>query len=199
MAKSVWVFPVIAGAFLFGMSTHAATKDEAIAVIAHLHGALVEVAATEPSLSSEQRFEVLAPVIGSTHDLATMGRLTVRRFWRRWSENQRNAFVDTFSRLSVTTYASRFSSVGPDTFEIVGGEIISDNRSEVEALIHRRDAEDVSMNYLLQLDGESWRVINVFAGGASELSLMGSEYFAILESGDFDDLIAELELQITEM
>jgi len=174
----------------------AGPEDEAIGVVERLHGALVEAAAAEPAPDLAGRYDALAPVITETHDLATMGRLTVRRFWRDWSETERDAFLATFERLSITTYASRFASIGPDSFEILGSETVGDDRAEVSALIRRRDADDVPMTYLMQTDGERWRIINVFADGASELSLIASEYYAILESGTLDDLIAEVESRI---
>jgi phospholipid transport system substrate-binding protein len=100
----------------------------------------------------------------------------------------------------VTTYASRFGAVGPDTFAVQGGEAVDENRVEVEAVIRRRDAEDVTMGYLLELDAAGgWRIVNVEADGVSELSLMRSRYFDILDSGDLDDLIAELEAELAKL
>lgn len=188
-----------AAALLFAASSRAAPADDAAAVVERLYAALVTVATTEPELTLAQRVDELAPVIESTHDLATMARITVRRFWRGWTEAERERFVETFSRLSVTTYASRFASVGPDTFAVLGGGTVAENRARVQAVIRRRDADDVPMDYLLQLDDNGWRIVNVDADGVSELSLMRSKYFEILDTGDFDALIAELESEIAEI
>jgi phospholipid transport system substrate-binding protein len=197
--RAVVVSVLAAGALLFAASSRAAPADDAAAVVERLYAALVTVATTEPEPTLAQRVDELTPVIESTHNLATMARITVRRFWRDWTEAERERFVATFSRLSVTTYASRFASVGPDTFAVLGGETVSENRAKVQAVIHRRDADDVPMDYLLQLDDSGWRIVNVDADGVSELSLMGSKYFEILDSGDFDSLIAEIEGEIAEL
>jgi len=182
-------------ALLLASGANAAPADDAAAVIERLYAALVEIATTEPEPSLEQRVEALTPVIESTHDLAAMGRLTVRRFWNDWSESQRERFVAAFARLSITTYASRFAGVGPDTFAVLGGEPVGENRVQVGAVIRRPDADDVPMEYLLQLDANGWRIVNVEADGVSELSLMRSKYFDVLDGGDFDDLIAELNAE----
>jgi phospholipid transport system substrate-binding protein len=186
----------LAAALLLAAAARAAPRAPAAPVIESLYDALVTLAGEEPAPTLEQRVAVLAPVIESTHDLTTMGRITVRRFWNGWSAAERERFVATFARLSVTTYASRFATVGPDTFAVIGGRPVAENRAEVAALIHRSDADDVPMDYLLQLDDSGWRIVNVEADGVSELSLMRSKYFDILETGDFDDLIAELEAEI---
>lgn len=184
---------------LASIAGRADANEEAVAVVARLQEALVEVASIEPPLSLEQRYERLEPVITGAHDLTQMGRLTVRRFWRDWSETERAGFIDVFERLSVTSYASRFAHIRPGTFEIVGSEPAGDDRVEVRTLIHRVDDEDVSMVYLLQLEGGHWRIINVFADGASELSIMASEYFDILESGGYEDLIDEIASEVEAM
>jgi phospholipid transport system substrate-binding protein len=187
---------LVAALLLSVARSQAAPVDDATAVIERLYSALVEVATTEPLPALEQRVETLAPVIESTHDLATMGRITVRRFWAEWDDAERERFLDAFERLSVTTYASRFAAVGSDTFAILGAEAIAENRVEVNAAIRRRDAEDVSMDYLLQRDDAGFRIVNVEADGVSELSLMRSKYFDVLGTGDLDDLVAGIEAEI---
>jgi len=185
-------------AILFAAGGHAAANEDAAAVVARLHSALVEVAADERVLSLDQRGELLAPVITETHDLAGMARLTVGRYWRGWTEEQQSAFLSIFEHLSITTYASRFSSVGADVFELVASEAVGADSAVVVALIHRPDDEAVEMNYDLRLSGdpERWRIVQVRPDGVSELSLMRSEYYEILGSGDYDDLVETLRFQI---
>jgi phospholipid transport system substrate-binding protein len=177
----------------------AAPVDEATGVIERLQAALVAAAALGPDPGHDARYERLAPVVTETHDLETMGRLTVRRFWRDWSESERASFNEAFTRLSIATYASRFANVGPETFGIVGGAVDGDDRVEVQSLVRRRDGDAVPIDYLLQGRDGSWRIINVFADGASELSLMASEFYAILESGGFDALLREIEARIAAL
>jgi phospholipid transport system substrate-binding protein len=184
---------------LLASSSGAAPVDDAVAVIERLQAALVATAVLEPDPGQDARYERLAPVVTETHDLETMGRLTVRRFWRDWSEAERASFSRAFERLSIATYASRFAGVGPETFGIVGGVEDGEDRVEVQSLVRRKDAEDVPIDYLLQQQDGGWRIINVFADGASELSLMASEFYAILESGGFEALLDEIESRIAAL
>jgi phospholipid transport system substrate-binding protein len=177
----------------------AADAAAAVAVVDQLQSRLVEVAGLEPPRDIEERTLLLAPVVISSHDLSRMGRLTVRRFWGDWTEAERQSFLDAFERLSVATYASRFGSVGPDSFEIVGSEVVSDDRVEVKSLIQRKDGDPVSMDYTLRFDGEAWRIVNVLADGASELSLMSADYYDILSSGNLAGLLQDLESRIASL
>jgi phospholipid transport system substrate-binding protein len=195
----LWLAALLPGLMLLPPAASAAAVDDAVAVIERLQAALVAAAESEPGLSLAGRYERLEPVVIESHDLASMARLTVRRFWREWSEEDRSAFTDAFVRLSITTYASRFASVGPETFAVLGGTEDGAERIEVNALVRRKEGEDVPMDYLLQLEDGHWRIINVFADGASELSLMAAEYYVIIESRGFDALLAELEAKIAAL
>jgi phospholipid transport system substrate-binding protein len=176
----------------------AAEAADAVAVVAGLHSALVEVAGLEPPRDVAERTRLLAGEVAAAHDFARMGRLTVRRFWGDWSEAERQSFLEVFERFSVATYASRFGGVGPDTFEIVGSEAIRDDQAEVNSRIQRREGAAVALDYTLSFDGERWRIVSVLADGASELSLMAAEYYDILQAGNLEDLIAVLEARIAE-
>jgi phospholipid transport system substrate-binding protein len=170
-----------------------AEVDEALAVIERLHAALAAAAAM-PEAKVEQRFEALLPAVDATHDLPYIARLSVRRYWRDWSEAEREAFVAAFRRHSVMTYASRFGSIGENTLEIVGSEIDGD-RVEVHALINRADADAVTLDYLLQEEAGVWRIVNILADGVSDLAIKIDEYGRVLESGAVDDLVAYLDAQ----
>jgi phospholipid transport system substrate-binding protein len=193
-----WLSAFVAAQVLFTFDAHAADEDDASAVIGSLQAALVEVAQSAPDSSLEQRVAALRPAVGAAHDMEGMGRLTVGRFWRSWTERERENFIDAFERLSVTTYASRFASIGPDTFEILSASAVDETNAVVEALIHRPDGEPVEMSYELRLGDGRWRIAQVLADGVSELGLMRSSYYEILESDGFVGLIDSIESEIAD-
>jgi len=193
-----WLEVLAVTGTLFAANAVAAVEDDATAVVARLHAALVDVAQSAPDSSLEQRVAALGPVVSAAHDMTRMGRVTVGRFWRSWTDEQRQAFIDAFERLSVTTYASRFASVGPGTFEIVSARADGDNDAVVEALIHRPDDEPVALSYELGLADGSWRIAQVRADGVSELGLMRSSYYEILDSAGYDGLIESIESEIAD-
>lgn len=183
---------------LFALESYAAVEDDAAAVVASLHAALVEVAQSSPDSTLDQRVAALRPAVAAAHDMERMGRLTVGRFWRSWTEDQRQEFIEAFENLSVTTYASRFASIGPDSFEIVSASAADENNAVVAALIHRPDGEPVELSYELSLEGGSWRIVQVLADGVSELGLMRSSYYERLESGGYAGLIDSIESEIAD-
>ena len=111
-------------------------------------------------------------------------------------DDERQRFVAAFQRLSVMTYAARFGNVARDAFRpIEAGAPDINGRVQVTTAIKREGQPDVTLEYLLQRDGEQWRIINIVADGVSDLALKRAEYQRVFASGGIEGLIAELEQQ----
>jgi phospholipid transport system substrate-binding protein len=172
------------------------TTDTAVATVQSLQRGLIEVSQQSPNATVDERYRALEPLIVGTHDLAYIAEFTLRRQWPMLGEDDRARFIAAFQRLSVMTYAARFASVGPSTFRPIAQQPDTDaGRAHVSTAIARKDAPDVSMEYLLQQGSGGWRIINIVADGVSDLALKRAEYQRILASGTLDTLIAELESQ----
>jgi phospholipid transport system substrate-binding protein len=165
----------------------------AVGTIAALQQGLI---AASRSASIDERFRTLEPLIAATHDLPYIAEFALRRQWSSLAEADRQRFVAAFERLSVMTYAARFKAVGVDTFRPMKAEPAdSSGRIQVKTAIARADQPDVSLEYLLQRDGENWKIINVVADGVSDLALKRAEYQRVFAAGGIAGLIAELEQQ----
>jgi phospholipid transport system substrate-binding protein len=174
----------------------AAGLAAAVSVVRRLHSALVDASALE---GVEARFEFLEDEIAATHDLEFIGRLTVRRQWREFSESQRSDFTSSFQRLSVMSYAARFLNVDAGSFEPPVAESMSGGRIQVKSGIARADGSTVVLEYLLQNEDSGWRIVNVIADGVSDIALKRAEYQALYESGGFDALVGEIETQTRDL
>jgi phospholipid transport system substrate-binding protein len=169
--------------------------DSPVATIASLQQGLVE-AARDKSATVEERYAKLEPLIVATHDLPYIAEFALRRQWSSLAAEDRQRFVTAFQRLSVMTYAARFGEVAADAFRpIVAGAPDANARVQVTTAIEREGQTDVSLEYLLQQDGEKWRIVNVVADGVSDLALKRAEYQRVFSSAGLDGLIAELEEQ----
>jgi phospholipid transport system substrate-binding protein len=169
------------------------TTDSAVGTIASLQQGLIDASR---SGSIDERFRTLEPLIAATHDLPYIAEFALRRQWSSLAEADRQRFVAAFEHLSVMTYAARFKAVGADTFRPAKAEPAdASGRIQVKTAIARADQPDVSLEYLLQQDGENWKIINVVADGVSDLALKRAEYQRVFAAGGIAGLIAELEQQ----
>jgi phospholipid transport system substrate-binding protein len=116
------------------------------------------------------------------------------------NDDERQRFVAAFQRLSVMTYAARFANVAPDAFRpLDAGMPDASGRVQVKTAIKREGQADVSLEYLLQQDGDDWKIINIVADGVSDLALKRAEYQRLFASGGIEGLIAELERQTNRL
>jgi phospholipid transport system substrate-binding protein len=170
--------------------------DSPAATITSLQKGLVTVAREQPSASLEERYRALEPLIIATHNLPYIAEFALRRQWSALAEPDRQRFIAAFQRLSVMTYAARFKTVGSETFRPVTAAAADANgRVRVSTAVARADQPDVSLEYLLEQDGQGWRIINIVADGVSDLALKRAEYQRVFASGGVDGLVAEIEQQ----
>jgi phospholipid transport system substrate-binding protein len=166
------------------------------ATIGTLQHGLVALSQQRPHATVEERYRALEPLIVATHDLPYIAEFALRRQWGSLSEPDRARFIATFQRLSVMTYAARFASVGPDTFrDLKPASPVDSARAQVATAVARKDAADVSLDYLLQQGPQGWRIINIVADGVSDLALKRAEYQRVFTAGSLDGLLAELDAQ----
>ena len=169
--------------------------DTPEATIASLQQALI-AARDKPNATVEERYRTLEPAIAKTHNLHYIAEFALRRQWAALTEPERQRFIAAFQRLSVMTYAARFGNVARDAFRpIDAGAPDANGRVQVTTAIKREGQPDVSLEYLLQQDGEHWKIINIVADGVSDLALKRAEYQRVFASGGIEGLIAEIEQQ----
>ena len=178
------------------MADEAVATDSPAATIASLQQSLVAATRDKPNATVEERYRALEPAIVKTHNLPYIAEFALRRQWAILTVEERQRFIEVFQRLSVMTYAARFGNVARDAFRpIEAGVPDANGRVQVKTAIKREGQPDVTFEYLLQRDGEDWKIINIVADGVSDLALKRAEYQRVFASGGIEGLIAELEQQ----
>lgn len=184
--------------FLVGPEIWAA-QSEPRAVVEDFHSVLLGVMQRAKDLGFEGRKDTLAPPILKGFDLPYIARIALgTRHWRSLSEDQQASMVDTFSRLSVATYASRFDGYSGERFVVVGEQPLRRGRALVRTELRQTDGDVVGLDYVLHSVGGEWRIVNVIADGVSDLALKRAEYGAVMTTVGFEALLAKLKEKIAE-
>jgi phospholipid transport system substrate-binding protein len=178
----------------------AATAPSPVDTVQRLHDALIAVMREADSLDVSARYRRLEPTLKAVYDFPTMIRLATGTAWTSATPEQRAALVEAFARLSIATYAQRFSGFSGQRFETLGerpgprGTVLVDTR-----LIRPEDAP-VSLTYVVQKQGEDWKIINVLVEGSiSELAVRRSEYAQVLRQGGPDRLSEVLNAKADDL
>lgn len=192
----------VIGALLLGAAFSAAARAGSATpaeTVDRLHASLVEVMQKADSLNFAGRHAQLSPVIRESFDFAFISQIVLGRYWRDLSEDDRRRMVDTFTELTLATYAARFDGYSGERFQ--RGEVspMNGGRMLVRTELVSPGKEPVQLDYVLQEEGGRWLIVNVVADGVSDLSLKRADYGSVMKSQGFDSLIGRLQEQITEL
>ena len=178
----------------------AMAADTPAAAVEMLHEALLALMQDAANLSVEQRYERIAPTLSATYDFQTMTRLAVGTAWTEASPEQRAALTEAFGRLSIATYAKRFSGYSGERFETLGEKEGPRGTTLVETRLVRPADPLVPLTYVLQKQQQGFRIIDVILQGSiSELAVRRSEYAQVLRQSGVDGLKRLLDGKADEM
>ncbi|MGH8550973.1 MAG: ABC transporter substrate-binding protein [Methylococcales bacterium] len=172
---------------------------QASQVIESLNSALLDVMKNAAALGYRGRFEKLARVIDSTHDLEYIARFSIgRKNWESLSDEQRKRFVDRFREYSVATYANRFNGYSGENFRVTGEQSAKRGQVQVTSLLEIPGEETVDFLYLLLPDNGTLKIVNIIVQGVSDLALKRAEFMSLLGDKGFDALLAHLAEKTAE-
>lgn len=174
----------------------ASATDPAAKVVEKLHAELLGVMKQADMLGYKGRYQRLAPVVTASYDLPFISKVVVGRYWRQLSPEQKKQFVDTFTRLSIATYAHRFDGYSGERFKTISAEEINGGRLLIKTVLVKSNGEKVELDYILHQNSDQWQIVNVIAQGVSDLSLKRAQYTSYLKKKGFDALLQKINDKI---
>ena len=191
------LFPLLV---FFGglLATPAAVVEDlgAETTVNDFHEILIDVMRDSDTLGFSGRRARLDPVVRQHFDLGFISRVVTGRFWKSMDESQQSQMLDTFSELTVVTYASRFDGYSGQAFKTVETRPLKKERVLVRSLLVSPDGDVVQLDYVLHRPHDEWRIINVIADGVSDLSIKRADYSSVIKQSGFAGLLVRLNEQI---
>lgn len=170
--------------------------NSAADVVKGFQSDLIAVMKLAQKLDYQGRYERLAPAVKKSHDLAGIARIVVGRHWSKLTNEQKEKFIETFSQLSIATYANKFASYTSEEFRFVSAQETANGDRYVRTLLLDSKGEEIRFDYLLRRHDDRWTIVNIIVDGVSDLALKRSEYSGIVRREGYDALIAKLEEKI---
>ena len=142
-----------------------------------------------PTLTYDERFARLAPVVHETFDLPAMTRVSIGAAWRNMSEQERADVTDAFADWTIANYAAQFDGFDGEAFAVTDEADAGRGNMMVNTELRAKD-ETVALNYRLRQTGGTWRIIDIYLDGAvSQLAVRRGEFAAVLGKGTVGQLI----------
>lgn len=149
---------------------------------------------TGKDLSRDQRQARFREILNRTFEVRLIARFTLGRYWRRASEEQKQAYVSLFEDFIVQAYAARFANYNGEKFTV--GKVREIDNSEdalVQSELSLQDGRTIVVYWRVRGNNE-YKVIDVIVEGVSMAITQRDEFAAIINQngGKVDGLIAAL-------
>ena len=169
-------------------------------VVTAFHDTLLGVMKDAEALGVKGRYEKLAQRIEQSFHLALMAQVGAGSHWRKATKAQTDKLVAAFSRFSISTYASQFSSYSGQSFETQGQKPGPQKTVLVKTQIIDPGSDPVDLTYVTREIKGRWRIIDVLLDtGISQLAVRRSEYSRILKTGGIDALTRILDTKADQL
>jgi phospholipid transport system substrate-binding protein len=182
-----WLFLLSAAA-----PAPAAVSDPAATPVQTLTDALLKSMRAGSAESMTERYRSLEPVIEQTFALPLVTRLAVGPEWTNFSADQQKAVIAAFTRFTVANYAHNFRDFDGEKFEIEDNVVTRGQDKIVRTRVIPAHDVPVSLLYRMHEVEGSWKILDVYSNGVSELALRRSDFAAAIASGGAPTLIAHL-------
>jgi phospholipid transport system substrate-binding protein len=169
-----------------------AAVDPAVIQVESFDNALLESMQAGPNASVTDRYRKLAPVIEHVFDLRAMTGFAVGPAWSSFSAEEQQATIAAFARLTIASYAHNFHEFGGERFEIDPNVATRGVDKIVQTKLISPDKTPVSLIYRMRESAGSWKIIDIYYGAISQLTIRRSDFAGPIAAGGAQGLIAHL-------
>jgi phospholipid transport system substrate-binding protein len=180
----------------------AAPDDGAVTPIERLNEGLLGIMRAGVHTPFSQRFDMLAPVIDQTFDLAAILQESVGLSWPTLPADQQAMLLQAFRRYTVASYVNSFDSfngqrfdVEPETKPVASGEQVVQTR-----IVPAHGGGGHELDYVMRQGPEGWRAVDVLADGSvSRVAVQRSDFRRLLTRGGAGALAESLRTKSADL
>ncbi len=149
------------------------------------------------ALSKQQRRDQLGKLIKSQFDFRTMSQGVLATHWKKVSIEEKERFIDLFSKLLEWTYIGRIEAYTDEKVEYTN-EKIKGKRASVATLIITANAE-IPIIYKLVKRGDKWLIYNVVIENLNLVRNYRDSYRSIVKKEGISGLLTKMEQKVEEL
>jgi phospholipid transport system substrate-binding protein len=185
-------FVLLALTLALGAAASSAAAAPPESQVESLDNALLESMKAGPTSTATSRYRNLAPVVEKVFDLRAMTAFAVGPAWGGFSTEEQQAAIAAFTRLTIASYAHNFHEFGGEKFEIDPNVVTRGPDKIVQTKLFSPAKEPTSLNYRMRNSTGAWKIIDVYYGSISQLTIRRSDFAAPLAAAGAKGLIAHL-------
>ena len=139
----------------------------------------------------------ISTVVYKRFDFRAMSQRTLATNWKNTTDEEKDKFVDLFSKLIENSYIGKLDSYTNEKVNYTG-EKLDGRKAVVETLIITTSA-DIPVDYRVYQKGGQWLIYDVIIEGVSLISNYRSSYQEIMKNEGFEGLLTKMQAKIDEL
>ena len=148
----------------------------------------------ELNRSPEKIFDLVNATVAPHFDFPRMSRMVLGKYWRKASDEQKQAFIKQFQALLVRTYAIALLNYSDQAIIYLPPRTQADtSKVMVRTEVKSSGAPAIPINYRLRLNEGSWKVYDVIIDNISLVSNYRTGFSNQIRRKGLDSLIAQLK------
>jgi phospholipid transport system substrate-binding protein len=152
-----------------------------------------------PEKATERR-EKLRTIVFEEFDFIAISQAAVGQKWHKFSEAQKNRFIQLFERLLENTYMSTVERYKSEEVRFTKEVAQTSTLARVDSVVVSKGAE-FKISYLLAREGSGWKVNDVTIEGVSVVANYRAQFKQLLQRDDaagIDTMLATLENSVNK-
>jgi phospholipid transport system substrate-binding protein len=193
---------VATAAIWIGATLPARALDSAavIAPVQQLLDGLLKVMKVGSGTPFATRYDMLAPVIDQTFDLAAILQESIGSSWSTLPPDQQTMLTEAFRRYTVATYVNNFNGFDGQKFVISPDLRAVGEEQVVQTRIVPKSGDSHQLDYVMRQIGSDWRAVDVLADGSiSRVAVQRSDFRRLLTQGGPNALVASLRAKSADL
>lgn len=139
-----------------------------------------------------QAYALVEEIILPHLDFETFSRLTLGKYWRTATPDQRAAFTKEFQNLLLRSYATSLNTYSGERIEQLGERDEGNGRVLVLTQLIRAQGAPVTVNYRLLRKDEHWKIYDVVIEGISMVINYRTSFGSEIRRDGLDALIKHM-------
>jgi phospholipid transport system substrate-binding protein len=145
--------------------------------------------------TQEEKKEKILPILDEIFDYKELSKRTLSRNWKKFNTEQRQEFIDLFSKLLGVVYLDRLLEYTNEKVVFGKEKMLSKYKAEVQSKIVT-SSKEIPIHYRLILKNGTWRVYDVIVEGVSFIRTYRSQFKKILTKQGPEDLLEMLRKKV---
>ena len=156
----------------------------------------------DAKLTQAQKRQKIGQIADHITDFQTLSRLTLGRYWRDLSVDQRTAFVEEFKKHLSNLYGNLLDGYGGEDVKVSGDRREPNGDWTVQlrviGTINGTPKDLAKVDCRLRRNADEWKAIDVIVEGVSVAALFRAQFQEIMANGGFDRLLGLLREKVGE-